>query len=162
MKKSWKYDNILLKLKENKTCPKCGATTSYDNAKFCGKCRYKFGSCPECGEELDGDENFCPNCGYDIKNNSSLSEDDKYDTTYNQTKSAVLQKASQKFNQRLNQKSEEERKAQEIQQRIAKGEQFTGDQIALAMGEFKTTDPNILNKIKKGIKLTPQEYDAIS
>ena len=56
-------------------CPKCGNET---NDNFCSKCGTKIEKqniCPNCNNELSGDELFCPKCGEKIKETGEESVD---------------------------------------------------------------------------------------
>lgn len=62
--------NRLMEGKKKKStfaCPECGEQVEEDY-DYCPHCEadVKFqGTCPECGQEIRGDEDqSCPNCGY--------------------------------------------------------------------------------------------------
>lgn len=70
------YRNDIMKIKNVRVCPDCGAQVPA-NAQFCNGCGRKLESltaetpqrqlfCPECGGKLDEGSVFCPNCGHKL------------------------------------------------------------------------------------------------
>lgn len=59
--------NKLMEGKNTFSCPECGEQVEedYDYCPHCDADVKFLGTCPECGQEIRGDEEqSCPNCGY--------------------------------------------------------------------------------------------------
>ena len=82
-------DDVENDIKNENTCPSCGATISKD-VLFCPNCGTKIERpqpepepqptekvCPECGAAVDEDDVFCTNCGARVDSEESSEKDDE-------------------------------------------------------------------------------------
>ena len=89
MEKIAKCEQQIRDIKNENTCPSCGATISKD-VLFCPNCGTKIERpqpesepqptekvCPECGAAVDEDDVFCTNCGARVDSEESSEKDDK-------------------------------------------------------------------------------------
>ena len=89
MEKIAKCEQQIRDIKNENTCPNCGATISKD-VLFCPNCGTKIERpqpesepqptqkvCPECGAAVDEDDVFCTNCGARVDSEESSEKDDE-------------------------------------------------------------------------------------
>ena len=89
MEKIAKCEQQIRDIKNENTCPSCGATISKD-VLFCPNCGTKIERpqpepepqptekvCPECGAAVDEDDVFCTNCGARVDSEESSEKDDE-------------------------------------------------------------------------------------
>ena len=89
MEKIAKCEQQIRDIKNENTCPSCGATISKD-VLFCPNCGTKIERpqpepepqptqkvCPECGAAVDEEDVFCTNCGARVDSEESSEKDDE-------------------------------------------------------------------------------------
>lgn len=93
MEKIAKCEQQIRDIKNENTCPSCGATISKD-VLFCPNCGTKIERpqpepepqptekvCPECGSAVDEDDVFCTNCGARVDSEESSEKDEEQTDT---------------------------------------------------------------------------------